>query len=122
MSGVHVTSYWVSALAWDLINALIPVTLTIIMFAVFQLDAYTGDGLLAVVILFVSWFCPNCGFVCLWCFVVHLCPCDWPLVIVFLLVYVLCLCVFSFLQAGVGAVYAACNMDTCTYIVVLMPL
>ncbi len=53
VSGVHITSYWTSTFAWDLINASVPVILSIVMFAAFQVDAYSGDGLLAVAILLV---------------------------------------------------------------------
>lgn len=53
VSGVHSTSYWMSTLAWDLINASVPVVLSVIMFAAFQVDGFTGDGLAAVALLLV---------------------------------------------------------------------
>ncbi len=53
VSGVHSTSYWMATFAWDLINALVPVIISFILFAVFQIDAYTGDGLAAILLLLV---------------------------------------------------------------------
>ena len=54
VSGVHITSYWMATFAWDMINALIPVTISLILFASFQVDGYTGDGLAAVYLLLVQ--------------------------------------------------------------------
>ena len=53
VSGVSPTSYWLSAFAWDMINAMVPVILTIILFACFQLEAYSGPALGAVFIVLV---------------------------------------------------------------------
>ena len=54
VSGVRATSYWTATFAWDLINCLLPVTISVIFFAAFQIDAYTGDGLAAVFLLLVG--------------------------------------------------------------------
>ena len=54
VSGVHSTSYWTATFAWDLINALLPIVVSVILFAAFQVEAYTGDGLAAVFFLLVS--------------------------------------------------------------------
>ena len=70
VSGVSVSSYWLSAYAWDLINSSIPIILTVIIFAIFNVEAYSGTGLAAVFIILVSsklrslhlWFV--CLFVC----------------------------------------------------------
>ena len=54
VSGVHATSYWTATFLWDLISALLPLAISVALFAGFQIDAYTGDGLAAVFLLFVS--------------------------------------------------------------------
>lgn len=54
VSGVHTTSYWLANFAWDLLNAAVPIIITLILFAAFQVDAYSGEGLGAVFLLFVS--------------------------------------------------------------------
>ncbi|CAI8053623.1 ATP-binding cassette sub-family A member 3 [Geodia barretti] len=51
VSGVDVTSFWISTYAWDLLNALVPVVLSVILFAAFQVEGYTGDGLAGVFLL-----------------------------------------------------------------------
>lgn len=53
VSGVNVTSFWISTFAWDLLSALVPVILSVILFAAFRVDGYTGDGLLGVFLLLV---------------------------------------------------------------------
>ncbi len=57
VSGVHSTSYWTATFAWDLINALLPVIISFILFAAFQLEAYEGDGLAAILLLLVGVVC-----------------------------------------------------------------
>ena len=54
VSGVDVTSFWISTYAWDLLNALVPVVLSVILFAAFQVEGYTGDGLAGVFLLLVK--------------------------------------------------------------------
>ena len=53
VSGVHISSFWISTFAWDLLNAAVPVILSVLLFAAFQVDGYTGDGLAAVFLLLV---------------------------------------------------------------------
>lgn len=47
------TSFWFSTFAWDLLNAMMPVLLSVVLFAAFQVDGYTGDGLAGVFLLLV---------------------------------------------------------------------
>ena len=47
------TSFWMSTFAWDLLNAMVPVVLSVILFAAFQVDGYTDDGLAGVFLLLV---------------------------------------------------------------------
>lgn len=53
VSGVSPTSYWLSSYAWDLINSLLPVVLSVILFAAFQVEAYSGDALGAIFVILV---------------------------------------------------------------------
>jgi len=55
VSGVHATSYWLANLTWDLLNGAVPIIISFILFAVFQVEAYSGEGLAAVLLLFVSY-------------------------------------------------------------------
>jgi len=52
VSGVHVTSFWVSAFLWDLINSLVTVIFGVILFAIFPNDSYR-ENIGAVFLLFV---------------------------------------------------------------------
>ena len=55
VSGLHTTSYWMANLVWDLLCAVLPIIISIALFAAFQVDAYSsGDGLAAVSLLLVS--------------------------------------------------------------------
>ena len=54
VSGVDVTCYWLASFSWDLLNCLIPVFLTFILFLAFQVDGYKGTGLFAVFIILVN--------------------------------------------------------------------
>ena len=54
VSGVHTTSYWLANLTWDLLNGAVPIIISFILFAAFQVEAYSGEGLAAVLLLFVS--------------------------------------------------------------------
>ena len=42
VSGIGPVGYWTASFAWDMINYLIPVTLIIIIFAAFDIPAYSG--------------------------------------------------------------------------------
>lgn len=53
VSGVDVSSYWLATFAWDILNSLIPVIFSIILFAAFQVEGYTGAGLAGVFLLLV---------------------------------------------------------------------
>lgn len=61
VSGVNATSYWLSTALWDILNASVVVLVSTLIFFVFQwifqLDAYSGDGLLAVFLLLVRIKC-----------------------------------------------------------------
>ena len=46
LSGVHPSSYWLAAYAWDILNSLIPITLAIIIFAAFQADVFSSSRFL----------------------------------------------------------------------------
>ena len=54
VSGVHTTSYWLANLTWDLLSCIVPIIISLILFAAFQVEAYSGEGLAAVLLLFVS--------------------------------------------------------------------
>uniref|UniRef100_A0A2I3SKW0 ATP binding cassette subfamily A member 3 n=1 Tax=Pan troglodytes TaxID=9598 RepID=A0A2I3SKW0_PANTR len=47
VSGVHVASFWLSALLWDLISFLIPSLLLLVVFKAFDVRAFTRDGHMA---------------------------------------------------------------------------
>ena len=53
VSGVHATSYWLATFAWDLLNAFIPVVLTVVIFAAFQINGYKGQNIGALFLLLV---------------------------------------------------------------------
>lgn len=44
VSGVHVATFWLSALLWDLISFLIPSLLLLVVFKAFDVHAFTRDG------------------------------------------------------------------------------
>uniref|UniRef100_A0A671G5F2 ATP binding cassette subfamily A member 3 n=1 Tax=Rhinolophus ferrumequinum TaxID=59479 RepID=A0A671G5F2_RHIFE len=44
VSGVHVATFWLSALLWDLISFLIPALLLLVVFKAFDVHAFTRDG------------------------------------------------------------------------------
>ena len=52
VSGVHVTSFWMSAYLWDLINSSVPIIAGVILFAAFPNDSYR-ENIGAVFLLFV---------------------------------------------------------------------
>lgn len=47
------SSYWLATFCWDLLNALVPVIVSVILFAAFQVDAFSGEGLAAIFLLLV---------------------------------------------------------------------
>ena len=53
VSGVFPSSYWLATFAWDLLNASVPVIVSIILFAAFQIESFSGEGLGAVFLLLV---------------------------------------------------------------------
>lgn len=53
VSGGEITSFWLANFTWDLINSLLPVAVSVVIFALFQLEAYSGIALLAVASLLV---------------------------------------------------------------------
>ena len=61
VSGVSASSYWLSTFIFDLLNALIPIILTFVLFAVFQIEGYTGENLAALLLLLV---CVNINCTC----------------------------------------------------------
>ena len=53
VSGVHITSFWLSAFLWDLINSLVPTIVAVILFAAFPNESYR-ETIGVVFLLFVS--------------------------------------------------------------------
>ena len=51
VSGVHSSSYWLASFVWDFLNALIPVVISIIIFAAFQVEAYSSAKVLGAIFL-----------------------------------------------------------------------
>ncbi|XP_008843584.1 ATP-binding cassette sub-family A member 3 isoform X3 [Nannospalax galili] len=51
VSGVHVATFWLSALLWDLISFLIPSLLLLVVFRAFDVHAFTRDGHMADMLL-----------------------------------------------------------------------
>ena len=55
VSGVHSSSYWLATFAWDLLNALVPIVISVIIFAAFRVDAFSSpEALVAIFVLLVS--------------------------------------------------------------------
>lgn len=54
LSGVKPTTYWFSALAWDLFSAVIPVVLTLVVVRISPIVAYHGTSLTALFLVLVS--------------------------------------------------------------------
>ena len=53
VSGVYVSSYWTATFLWDLISAVVPIVISVVIFAAFQSTGYTGENLAAVALLLV---------------------------------------------------------------------
>lgn len=51
VSGVHVATFWLSALLWDLISFLVPSLLLLVVFRAFDVHAFTRDGHMADLLL-----------------------------------------------------------------------
>ena len=51
LSGLHSSSYWLASYAWDLLNTLIPIVLTVIIFAAFQVDAFSSREALGAIFI-----------------------------------------------------------------------
>lgn len=51
LSGLHSSSYWLASYAWDLLNTLIPIILTVIIFAAFQVDAFSSSEALGAIFI-----------------------------------------------------------------------
>eukprot|EP00122_Pirum_gemmata_P011401 Pgem_evm1s10560 len=49
VSGVQPKLYWLSTYSWDFVNYLVPVIIIVIIFAGFQIEAYTADGRLGLI-------------------------------------------------------------------------
>uniref|UniRef100_A0A8C3WSX6 ATP binding cassette subfamily A member 3 n=1 Tax=Catagonus wagneri TaxID=51154 RepID=A0A8C3WSX6_9CETA len=47
VSGVHVATFWLSALLWDLLSFLVPTLLLLVVFKAFDVPAFTRDGHMA---------------------------------------------------------------------------
>ena len=55
LSGIHPSSYWLASYAWDILNTLIPIVITVIIFAAFRVDAFRSSSVLgAIFLLLVS--------------------------------------------------------------------
>ena len=61
VSGVYVSSYWMATFLWDLISAVVPIIITVVIFAAFQSTGYTGENLAAVAMLLVCVCVCVCG-------------------------------------------------------------
>ncbi|KAJ8311158.1 hypothetical protein KUTeg_011297 [Tegillarca granosa] len=58
VSGVKPLAFWSSTFVWDMVNYLVPVLLILVVFAAFQVEAYTGDdrlGLVFILFLIYGW-------------------------------------------------------------------
>ena len=51
VSGVRLSTFWLSAFLWDIINYTLPCIVVLIMFAAFQVPAYKNENLLVVAFL-----------------------------------------------------------------------
>ena len=57
VSGVHLSSFWLSAFLWDIINYIVPCVIILILFAAFQVPAYQNENLpvVALLLLLYGW-------------------------------------------------------------------
>jgi len=65
VSGVSVTSYWLSAISWDLLNAFLPIFFTLVVFRGFPLSAFHGSSLTAImlVLILTCWASIPCTYI-----------------------------------------------------------
>ncbi|KAF4015502.1 hypothetical protein G4228_007417 [Cervus hanglu yarkandensis] len=54
VSGVHVATFWLSALLWDLLSFLVPSLLLLVVFKAFDVHAFTRDGHVADALLLLT--------------------------------------------------------------------
>lgn len=54
LSGVHVATFWLSALLWDLLSFLVPSLLLVVVFKAFDVHAFTRDGHVADALLLLT--------------------------------------------------------------------
>ena len=57
VSGVHPSAYWLSTLTVDALHCAIVITIVVILFAAFQLEEFSGEGLAAVTVVLVMVTC-----------------------------------------------------------------
>ncbi|KAI6653359.1 hypothetical protein LOD99_3579 [Oopsacas minuta] len=57
VSGVHLSSFWLSGFLWDIINYVVPCVFILILFAAFQVPAYKDENLpvVALLLLLYGW-------------------------------------------------------------------
>ncbi|CAI8007469.1 ATP-binding cassette sub-family A member 3 [Geodia barretti] len=53
VSGATVTSFWLAHLSWDLLNSLLPLSLSVAIFAAAHVEPYSGIALLAIACLLI---------------------------------------------------------------------
>ena len=51
LSGIHPSSYWLASYAWDLLNTLLPIVITVIIFAAFRVDAFRSSSVLGAIFI-----------------------------------------------------------------------
>ena len=58
LSGIHPSSYWLASYAWDILNTLIPIVITVIIFAAFQSDTFKSACTLGIIfmLMVISFF------------------------------------------------------------------
>lgn len=57
VSGVRPSAYWLSTLTIDALHCAIVITIVVILFAAFQLEEFSGEGLAAVTVVMVKVTC-----------------------------------------------------------------
>eukprot|EP00040_Diaphanoeca_grandis_P031592 m.189354 g.189354 ORF g.189354 m.189354 type:complete len:1187 (-) comp32371_c1_seq1:76-3636(-) len=68
LSGVSVWVFWLSTLAFDSINLLLPTLINVVLFASFEVDAYSGDRLVDVFLLLAVYGLASLPMMYLWSF------------------------------------------------------
>ena len=74
VGGVHISSFWLATFLWDLLNCLPPVILTIVLFAAFRVEEFSGPNLGILTLLLVRMYmsCVMCA-LCVLCVLYVLC-------------------------------------------------